>query len=165
LTINRSWGYNAGDDQYKSPEQLVQALAGAAGRGANLLLNIGPRPDGSISPEFTERLMTVGRWLEGNGQAVYGTRKGPIPPQAWGVTTARTGRNGGAPAVYLHLFKPDVTSIVLPEELVEYDAIPLGKTEPLKRQPEDRKAVLEVPAEGRAPYDAIIVLSPPALGR
>src|SRR6185503_17359511 len=52
LTMNNSWGYNATDDHYKSPEQIIHALVGAAGRGANLLLNVGPRPDGTIGPEF-----------------------------------------------------------------------------------------------------------------
>ncbi|MDR3622133.1 MAG: alpha-L-fucosidase [Paludisphaera borealis] len=165
LTMNQSWGYNATDDHYKSPEQIIQALVGAAGRGANLLLNVGPKPDGTIGPEFTERLLTVGRWLESNGEAVYGTRRGPIPPQSWGVTTLRTGRDGKAPAIYLHLLKPDAHSIMLPEELVEYDAIPLGKATPLERDPEHGRTKLEIPVEGRTPYDAIIVLSPPALGR
>jgi alpha-L-fucosidase len=165
LTMNQSWGYNATDDHYKSPEQIIQALVGAAGRGANLLLNVGPKPEGAIGPEFTERLLTVGRWLESNGQAVYGTRRGPIPPQPWGVTTLRTGGDGEAPAIYLHILKPDVKSITLPEEMVEYEAIPLGKTMPLKREPKDGRVQLQVPTEDRPPYDAILVLSPPALGR
>ena len=129
------------------------------------MLNVGPRPDGAIGPEFAERLTTVGRWLKTNGPAVYGTRRGPIPPQPWGVSTFRDGHEGEAPAVYLHILKPNVHAIVLPEELVEYDAIPLGKTTPLERDPENGRAKLEVPVEGRTPYDAIIVLSPPALGR
>lgn len=165
LTMNNSWGYNAADNHYKSPEKIVHALVGAAGRGANLLLNVGPRPDGAIGPEFAERLTTVGRWLETNGPAVYGTRRGPIPPQDWGVTTFRDGHRGEAPAVYLHVLKPDAHTIVLPEELVEYDAIPLGKTTPLERAPEKGRAKLEVPIEGRPPFDAVIVLSPPASGR
>lgn len=165
LTMNQSWGYNKTDDHYKSPEQIIHALVGAAGRGANLLLNVGPKPDGAISPEFTDRLLTVGRWLESNGQAVYGTRRGPIAPQPWGVSTLRTGRDGEAPAVYLHILKPDAHTIMLSEELLEYDAIPLGKTAPLERAPANGRAKLEVPVEGRQPYDTIIVLSPPAPGR
>jgi alpha-L-fucosidase len=165
LTMNQSWGYNAGDDRYKTPDQIIHALVGAAGRGANLLLNVGPKPDGTIGPEPAERLLAVGRWLESNGRAVYGTRRGPIPPQTWGVSTLRTGRDGEAPAVYLHILKPDVATITLPEEMVEYDAIPLGRTTPLKREPKDDRAKLEVPLDGRPPHDAVIVLSPPAIGR
>src|SRR5271157_5752080 len=78
LTMNQSWGYNARDTNFKSPEQVIHALLGAAGRGANLLLNVGPRPDGTIGLEFSERLVAVGKWLETNGKTVYGTRRGPI---------------------------------------------------------------------------------------
>jgi alpha-L-fucosidase len=165
LTINQSWGYNASDDHYKSPEQIIHALVGAAGRGANLLLNIGPRPDGTISPESSERLATVGRWLETNGQAIFGTRRGPISPQPWGVTTVRTGRDGEAQDVFVHVLKSDVKSITLPEELIEYEAIPLGKATPLKSEAAKGRDQLDIPVEGRPPYDAIIVLSPPSLDR
>src|SRR5262249_43664475 len=63
LTINHSWGYNAGDTAFKSVEQIIHALVGAAGRGCNLLVNVGPRPDGTIGPEFAQRLLEVGKWL------------------------------------------------------------------------------------------------------
>ena len=93
LTINDSWGYNAADAHYKSAEQIILALVGAAGRGANLLLNVGPRPDGTIDPESRQRLMDVGKWLATYGDSIYGTRRGPIAPRSWGVSTAK-GRKG-----------------------------------------------------------------------
>ena len=49
----------------------------------------GPRPDGTIGPEFTERLLAVGKWLESYGETVYGHRRGPIAPQPWGVSTVK----------------------------------------------------------------------------
>jgi alpha-L-fucosidase len=70
ITINRSWGYNSRDTAYKSTEQIIHALLGAAGRGANLLLNVGPHPDGTIGPESTQRLQEVGKWLAENGPSV-----------------------------------------------------------------------------------------------
>jgi alpha-L-fucosidase len=88
-TINNSWGFNKADGSYKSAKQIVQLLVKAAGYDANLLLNIGPRPDGTIQPEFEERLAEVGQWLKANGRTVYGTRGGPVPPRPWGVTTQR----------------------------------------------------------------------------
>jgi alpha-L-fucosidase len=89
LTMNRSWGFNITDRDYKAPQQLVRYLVEAAGRDANLLLNVGPRPDGTIPPEADERLREVGRWLATYGGSIYGTRGGPIPPRDWGVTTTR----------------------------------------------------------------------------
>ena len=89
LTMNRSWGFNITDRNFKSTRELIGYLVRAAGSGANLLLNVGPRPDGTIQPEFSERLQEVGRWLETHGPAIYGTRAGPVPPRSWGATTQR----------------------------------------------------------------------------
>jgi alpha-L-fucosidase len=89
LTMNRSWGFNITDRNFKSTHELIGYLVRAAGSGANLLLNIGPRPDGTIQPEFSERLQEVGRWLETHGSSIYGTRAGPVTPRPWGATTQR----------------------------------------------------------------------------
>jgi alpha-L-fucosidase len=91
-TINGSWGYNEGDTRHKSVRELVHLLVKAAGYDANLLLNVGPRPDGTIQPEHRERLREVGDWLAKHGETVYGTRGGPITPRPWGVTTHKGNR-------------------------------------------------------------------------
>ena len=88
-TLNGSWGFNITDRNYKSVKKVVNLLVNAAGRDANLLLNIGPMPDGSIQSEFTDTLAGVGNWLSKYGQTVYGTRGKIIPPQPWGVVTAK----------------------------------------------------------------------------
>ena len=107
-TINRSWGYNAGDHDFKSTRELVQYLVRAAGSNANFLLNVGPRPDGTIQPEFVERLHQMGQWLAKNGDAIYGTRGGPIAPHPWGVTT-QTGNT-----VYVHILDWPDPVLLLP---------------------------------------------------
>jgi len=96
-TINNAWGYNKTDKHFKSTEQLIQYLARAAGYNGNFLLNIGPMPTGKIQPEFVERLRGIGKWLDRNGESIYGTRGGPIPPDSWGVTTQKPGK------VYVHI--------------------------------------------------------------
>jgi alpha-L-fucosidase len=89
LTMNGSWGFNITDRDFKSVRTLLGYLVRAAGNGGNLLLNIGPRPDGTISPEFTARLDSLGVWLGTFGTAIYGTRAGPVAPRSWGATTRR----------------------------------------------------------------------------
>jgi alpha-L-fucosidase len=89
LTMNRSWGFNITDRSFKSTTELIHYLVRAAGYDANLLLNIGPRPDGTIQPEFVERLHAIGAWLATYGPSIYGTRGGPIAPREWGATTHR----------------------------------------------------------------------------
>ena len=108
-TINKSWGYNADDESHKSLKDVVHLLVKAAGYDANLLLNVGPRPDGTIQPEFAERLREVGDWLEKNGESVYGTRGGPIPPRPWGVTTHDGNR------VYVHVLDWPDKVLALPK--------------------------------------------------
>ena len=87
--INDTWGYRAHDIQYKSPRTLIQSMVKAAGAGANYLVNVGPMADGTIQPEFVERLTAMGDWLSRYGRSIYGTRAGPIPARPWGVTTQR----------------------------------------------------------------------------
>jgi Alpha-L-fucosidase len=60
-----------------------------AGKGANLLLNIGPRPDGTLPDEAVERLKVMGEWLRANGESIYGTKVGCVEEQGWGVTTQK----------------------------------------------------------------------------
>jgi len=96
-TINIAWGYNSTDKNFKSTKQLIQFLARNAGYNANFLLNIGPMPTGKIQLEFVERLHAIGQWLGSNGEAIYGTRGGPLPPGSWGVTTQKAGE------IYVHV--------------------------------------------------------------
>ncbi|MEO8778212.1 MAG: alpha-L-fucosidase [Rhodanobacter sp.] len=68
-----SWGYAKGDT-YKSPDQVVDLLVDVVSKNGNLLLNIGPKADGTIPPQARHILHAVGAWLRANGEAIYGTR-------------------------------------------------------------------------------------------
>jgi len=92
-TMNGSWGFNLQDTDYKSFEELIEMLVKSAGFNSNLLLNIGPMPNGKIQPEFVERLKQMGEWTEKYGDTIYGTRGGIVPPQDWGVTTQKGERH------------------------------------------------------------------------
>ena len=108
-TMNGSWGYNITDNNYKSVKQLIHYIVNAAGLNTNFLLNIGPMPDGSVQPEFTDTLQAIGKWMQENGETIYGTRGNVIPQQEWGAVT-RKDKN-----IYVHLFsKPDENYIFLP---------------------------------------------------
>ncbi|MBT4959862.1 MAG: alpha-L-fucosidase, partial [Flavobacteriaceae bacterium] len=79
-TINGSWGFNLQDRKHKSEKELVQYLVKAAGYGSNLLLNVGPMPNGKIQEEHIESLKKIGKWVKQNGQTIYNTKRGPIAP-------------------------------------------------------------------------------------
>jgi alpha-L-fucosidase len=72
MTMNDSWGYHKTDDAWKTPKQVIRNLITCAHDGGNYLLNIGPRADGSIPEESVRILNTVGRWMDKNGQSIYG---------------------------------------------------------------------------------------------
>lgn len=78
MTLNDSWGFNRGDDAWKTPKEIVDNLATCARGGGNYLLNIGPEPDGSVPPPSVEILEQVGRWLDTNGEAIYRTERGDL---------------------------------------------------------------------------------------
>ncbi len=87
-TLNDSWGYNITDTHYKSRDEVIRYLVSAAGRNANLLLNVGPRPDGNINRQFIDTLNAVGTWMKENGKSIYGTR-GYLQPALWGLMTQK----------------------------------------------------------------------------
>ena len=75
MTINRGRGYDKNDREFKSTRELLECLIHCARRGGNLLLNIGPRADGSAQPDAVRRLEAMGEWLSRNGEAIYGSRR------------------------------------------------------------------------------------------
>ena len=79
MTMNDSWGYCAGDQTWKSPQRIVRDLVECARDGGNYLLNIGPKADGSVPEPSVHLLNAVGRWLQKNGRAIYGTQKCRFP--------------------------------------------------------------------------------------
>ncbi|TAM78899.1 MAG: hypothetical protein EPN47_19920 [Acidobacteria bacterium] len=97
MTINGTWAYNRNDHKYKPAKQLIQTLVNVASEGGNLLLNVGPSPEGVIQPEFQDRLREIGKWLASNGESIYGTTYGPLQGLAYGKTTTKGGNT------YLHI--------------------------------------------------------------
>jgi alpha-L-fucosidase len=104
---NGAWGYQA-NAKVKPLNDVIRLLVGAVGRDGNLLLNVGPRPDGQIEPEHAERLREVGDWLKRYGESIYSTRGGPYLPGDFGVSTYLD------KTVYLHFLNPIGQTLSLP---------------------------------------------------
>jgi alpha-L-fucosidase len=93
-----SWSY-VPDDRYKPARRLVQMLVDVVSKGGNLLLNIGPGPDGTWPAAAYDRLRELGAWMKVNGEAIYGTRA--IAPYGEGNVRLTRGRDGAVYAIYL----------------------------------------------------------------
>jgi len=152
-TMNNSWGFNLQDKNYKSTKSLIQYLVKAAGFNSNFLLNVGPMPTGKIQPEFVSTLKEMGVWLEKNGETIYGTRGGPIPPKSWGVTTY----NGNK--IYVHILNPEDNNLLIPDFGRKVKGITLFKTGAKLKYKQDAFGIaISVPEEVFDETDTILVI-------
>ena len=78
MTMNGHWGYNKNDHDWKSTASLIHDLVDIVSKGGNFLLNVGPTADGVMPPDATRRLAEIGRWLQANGDAIYGAGSTPF---------------------------------------------------------------------------------------
>jgi alpha-L-fucosidase len=107
ITICKQWAWKP-NDALKSFQECIYTLVRTAGGDGNLLLNVGPMLDGRIEQRQIDRLKEIGNWLEINGESIYQTSGGPIPPQDWIVTTQKENK------IYLHMLKQIDETILVP---------------------------------------------------
>ncbi|MCX6997108.1 MAG: alpha-L-fucosidase [Kiritimatiellaeota bacterium] len=119
MTMNENWGYRASDHKWKSTGRLVQMLIEIVSKGGTLLLNVGPKGDGSFPDEAVERLKGMGEWMKVNGEAIHGVEKSPFATLPFGERIGRCAWKpaaAGKPAtIYLYLYgMPEKGLITLP---------------------------------------------------
>jgi alpha-L-fucosidase len=107
ITVGEQWAWKPGD-KLKSADEIVRTLVKTVGGNGNLLLNVGPMPDGQIEPRQVELLKSVGKWVAANAEAIYGTRGGPFLP---GNKLASTHKGQ---VIYLQVMDPSLKEIRLP---------------------------------------------------
>lgn len=107
-TMNDTWGYKHGDNNWKSAHSLLINLVDVISKGGNYLLNIGPSADGSIPEESERRLSAIGEWIKLNCTSIRGVQPNPfIYEFPWGAVTAHSNR------LYLHLFNNTEDKLML----------------------------------------------------
>lgn len=126
-TMNGMWGYKIVDQNYKSSCELIRLLARTASKGANLLLNIGPQPDGNLPDAAIEKLHEMGEWLKTNGEAIYETEG--IPYAEGGDSIVLTRKND---VTYIHILSEQVKRVDnLPKSIKSRKACTLTTRQPL----------------------------------
>jgi alpha-L-fucosidase len=154
MTINDTWAYNKNDRNFKSAQMLIRSLVEVASRGGNLLLNVGPQPDGQIQPEFRERLQAVGDWLTLNGDSIYGTTYGPIQGVAGLRTTAKD------KSIFIHIFDwPNAVCEVKGIDARVMSARLLGDGRPLKFRQSEGKLQIDIPNQEPDSNVSVIALN------
>lgn len=149
--LAESWGYIP-NKPMRSLRNCVQLLVNCAIRDGNLLLNVGPKPDGEIEARQVARLRQVGAWLSAYGASIYATRGGPFPVGRWGGTTTRDNR------VYVHVLDWEEDEIILPqipENVISGRGLTCDSAEVTVA--EDSVRIRVAPEDRQAP-DTIIVL-------
>jgi alpha-L-fucosidase len=103
-TVAHSWGFHATDNEWKSTSTLLKSLINNVSLNGNLLLNIGPRANGDVPHEITQRLLEMGNWLEINGESIYGSQAFNLSKDQhdWGKITSKKTKTGTN--IYLHVF-------------------------------------------------------------
>ncbi len=173
MTMRHNWGYDRTDDAWKSPKDIIEFLALCSARGVNLLLNVGPTPQGNLVPEEIERLQEVGQWMKVNGESIYGTTNSPLDFDFWwGAMTQKD------KTLYLHVleWKPEsieFNGIVGKPSKAYFLADPQRESLPLTYDAGGHVTKIQVPADApdsrntviAVEYAAPVVADPDAKGK
>lgn len=154
MTISKKsqWAWGGHSDGVKPAGRCLDMLVRCAGGDGNMLLNVGPMPNGEIAPEQVEVITEIGDWLSRYGSTIYGTRGGPWKPGKAGVSTYRD------KTIYLHILNRPGDSIELPAigaKIVRSKALTGGK---IRLNQTDGKISISLPPAAMQGNDIIIAL-------
>jgi alpha-L-fucosidase len=156
-TTNESYGYNQNDHSHKPPSHFIQLLAKASARGGNLMLNFGPRGDGTFDPADVAILKGIAAWMNVNAESIHGTDRTPLPVQAWGEST----RKGNT--LYLHVFNWPADGKLIVGGLKSgvakaYVLNDSGRSPLTVQRLNDKDLALDVPKDAPDQADSVVVV-------
>ena len=158
MTFRDNWGYDKDEDNWKSNKDMLERMSLCFCRGANMLLNVGPKPDGTLCEEEIAGFKSVGKWMAVNSEAVYGTQASPFDYDfAWGSMTTK-GRK-----LYLHVLEWNPEGIafngLVSKPAKAYLLADPKKTGlPVEHNAKEGMTVITVPAKGPDANVPVIVL-------
>lgn len=135
-TMNGMWGYKITGQNYKSTRALIYYLVKAAGKNANLLMNIGSQSDGELPEVAVQRSKEIGEWMNQYGETIYGTRGSAVAPHDWGVTTQKENK------LYMHILDLQDKTLFLPLTDKKVKRTVLFKNDTPVRLTKDKEGVL-----------------------
>ena len=156
MTLGTQWSWKP-DDEIKSASDVVRILAQCAGGDGNLLLDVGPMPDGRIEPRQVDVLKQVGAWLDKNGESIYGTRGGPWKPTK-AIASTRTGK-----IIYLHILRSQSETVELPDIACKISSASLLDGGKIGFMQQNGKLTLTIPLASQDASDTVVRLKLNAL--
>jgi alpha-L-fucosidase len=151
MTICQQWSWKP-NDTLKSLQECIQTLARCAGGDGNLLLNVGPEPNGEIEPRQAERLQEIGKWLKRNGVSIYDTRGGPFMPASSYVSTRRGN------LIFLHILTWPGETLELPPLPCKILAASLLEGGKVHFTQSDDSVSISIPQKYRDANDTVVKL-------
>ena len=159
MTMNTSWGYKHYDQNWKSGETLIRMLVDIASKGGNLLLNVGPTAEGLIPAPSVERLEKIGKWMDTNGESIYGTEASPFFKLPWGRCTRRETEKGTT--LYMHVFNWPADNVLRVPGIkanVKSAYMLSDKKRKLSSGFEDEDLLIELPEKMSDPASTVVVV-------
>lgn len=152
-TMNGMWGYKINDQRYKSVTELIHLLVNTAGKGANLLMNVGPQPNGELPATAVSRLREMGEWMDTHGETIKGTVAGDVPQQVWGATTRKGDR------LFVHILNLKDSELYLPLSCKVVSATTYDGRKPVKVTKTPAGVVLTLPEVPSGPDYIVEVIT------
>jgi alpha-L-fucosidase len=158
ITMNNNWGYNSHDNNFKSTKEILQMIFDIASKGGNLLLNIGPKPDGTFPQESIDRLKEIGDWMKVNGEAIYSTQASPFNKLFFGRCIQK--QIEGGTRLYLHVFNWPSNGRLLVNGLMNkpLKAYLLADNKELEVDQFENVTAIKVPMKAPDSINSIVVL-------
>ena len=175
MTINDTWGYKSGDTDFKPTDMLLRNLIDIASKGGNYLLNVGPDATGIIPQAEADRLREIGRWLDVNGEAIYGSGPTPFGAERGAVSPTEKSEKGKPTFVeprdwrcttkpgklFIHLFKWPGAAFSLPVvkgQITKAYMLADPKQTPLTVAQNGTDVTVSLPASAPDPIASVLVL-------
>ncbi len=152
ISSNNAWAWGGDKDGVKPLADIVKMLVTCAGGDGNMILNVGPQPDGEINTQQAGRLKEMGEWMDKYGESIYDTRGGPYKPAKWGVSTHKENN------IYLHICTWSGDSLVLPpinKKILKSELLGGGT---VNVRQDDSGITIAVPPSSRQDIDTVVKL-------
>ncbi len=153
MTMNHQWSWSPIESTYKTPGELLRYLVDVRSKGGTLLLNVGPKADGTFPQPAVDRLEAIGKWISHSGESLYGCGRGISPWHFYGPTTHKDN------TLFLHVLDKPSEAVALRGISDRPVSVRLLRTgEPLNWKVELKTILIDLPPEKCNEFDTVVAV-------